>query len=289
MESNSHRIDFGEKVKSLRKKLNKNQIEFYKFLFPESDASEEAIKKKMHNIENGIQKSVDLEMFLRICDKCDISADYLLGKEKNYSNYDRKVIGNYTGLSDNVIKQLHEWNLAKKINISDYCFDEVALVEEGLHDDSEFKKMNKDSAMLYLGMINLLFEEGKRTIIVNNHKHEETFSNLSIIHSLYMLCMDQPKTIFGYLTKDCIEEIFGNSKLFDNYVQIDASRVAFEDESNVLFPLNAENLMHQYAWKRLETAVDLLRDQIKYKRNSYQNVNMSSPFGIFQDPDDFTE
>lgn len=283
MESISHLIDFGEKVRNIRKKLDMNQIEFYKFLFPDSDSSEEAIKKKMHNIENGVQKSVDLELFLSICDKCDISADYLIGKEKDYSNYERKAIGTYTGLNDNAIKQLHEWSLAKNINVNNYCFDEIALVEDGLHDNSASIKIKKDSAMLFLGMFNLLFEGGKHTTTVNDRKYEEPFSNLSIIHSLYMLCMDQPKIISGHLTQEYMEENFGYSKLFDDYVQIDASKVSFEDETNVLFPLNVEMLIHQYAWKRLETAVDLLRMQIKEKRNSHLDEDMSSPFDIFQD------
>ena len=289
MESISHLIDFGEKVRNIRKKLDMSQIEFYKYLFPESNSSEEAIKKKLHNIENGVQKSVDLEIFLRICDKCDISADYLLGIEKHYSNYERKAIGNYTGLSDKAIKQLHEWNLAKNINVNDYCFDEVALIEDELHDDSELIKINKDSAMLFLGMFNLLFEEGKHTITVHDRKYEEAYSNLSIIHSLYMLCMDQPKVISGHLTNEYMEEAFGYTHLFDDYVKIDASRVSFEDETNVLFPLNVEMLIHQYAWKRLETAVDLLRMQIKEKRDSHKDANMSSPFEIFQDQDIPTE
>ncbi len=285
MESISHLIDFGEKVRKIRKKMHMNQIEFYKFLFPESNSSEEAIKKKMHNIENGIQKSVDLDIFLRICDKCDVSADYLLGKENDYSNYERKAIGNYTGLSDKAIKKLHEWNIAKNknLNLNNYCFDEAALVEAGLHDDSELTKINKDSAMLFLGMFNLLFEGGKHTTTVNDRKYEEPFSNLSIIHSIYMLCMDQPKVISGHLTKEYMEETFGYSQIFDDYVQIDASRVSFEDEANVLFPLNVETVIHQYAWKRLETAVDLLRMQIKEKKNSHMGEDMSCPFDTFQD------
>ncbi len=285
MEQYSHVINFGKSLRNIRKKKGMNQIEFYKFLFPENPPSEEAIRKKMNKVENGRQKSIDLDMFLLICDKCDVSADYLLGKEKDYSNYDRKIIGQYTGLSDNALKQLHKWSLAKNITVNDSCFDEAALVEDGLHDNTEVARMNKDSAMLFLGMFNLLFEGGKHTTTVNDRKYEEAFSNLSIIHSLYMLCMDQPKIISGHLTKEYIEENFGYSNLFDDYVQIDASRVTFEDEANVLFPLNVETVIHQYAWKRLETSVDLLRMQIKEKRNSHQNTTMSSPFEILKDPD----
>ena len=289
MESNSHSIGFGKNIRNIRKKKGMTQTEFYQFLFPESTSSEEAIKKKMNKVEKGAQKSIDLEMFLRICDKCDISADYLIGKEKDYSNYDRKYIGNYTGLSDNAIKQLHEWRIAKNISTDGYCFDEVALVEGDSHDDSELIHMKKESAMLFLGMINLLFESGKHTVTINGHKSEEAFSNLAVIYALYMLCMDQPKTISGYLTKEFMEENFRNSKLFDDYVQIDASKVSFEDETNVLFPLKVEMVIHQYAWKRLENAVELLRMQIKEKRNSHQNADMRSPFEIFQDQDLPTE
>ncbi len=283
MESISHLIDFGEKLKKIRKKQRMSQTEFYKFLFPESDSTEEAIKKKMHNIENGIQKSVDLEIFLRICDKCDISADYFIGKETDYSNYDRKAIGNYTGLSDKAIKQLHKWSLAKNISTNDYCFEEAALVEDGSHDDTALIKMNKDDAMLYLGMINLLFEQGKKTTKLKGHKAEEKFSNLSILHSLYMLCMDQPKTISGHLSKEYQEENFGYGMTINDYVEIDASRVIFEDETNVIFPMNVEMLIHQYAWKRLTDSIDLLRMQIKEKRDSHKNTDLSSPFEILQD------
>lgn len=266
MESNSHPKRFGKKLRNIRKSKKMSQVEFYKYLFPETSSSEEVIKKKMNKVENGKQKSVDLDMFLRICDKCDISADYLIDREKDYSNQDRKIAGEYTGLSDKAIKQLHEWSEAQKIEVEYY--DEIALIEEGEHDESYWKNLRKKSAILFLEMFNLLFEDGKQTITINGHKHDERFSNLSIIHSIYMICAGQPKLINGHLTKEYKEEKFIYSDRVDDCVQIDATRVTFEDEENVLFPLDVEAIMHQYAWKRLERAIDLLRMQIQEKNKN---------------------
>ena len=85
-----------------------NQIEFYKYLFPDTDKEDENIKKKMNKIENGKQSSVDFDFFLALCHKCDVSSDYLIGKD-SYENFDIKQVCEYTGLSEAAVKQLHKW------------------------------------------------------------------------------------------------------------------------------------------------------------------------------------
>ena len=64
MELINHPRRFGNTVRSIRKKKHMNQIEFYKYLFPDTDKEDENIKKKMNKIENGKQSSVDFDFFL---------------------------------------------------------------------------------------------------------------------------------------------------------------------------------------------------------------------------------
>ena len=79
MESFIHPTAFGELVRTERKRLKLSQVDFYLFLFPDTNKAEETIKKKMNSIENGKQKSIDFDFLLAVCQKCDVSADYILG------------------------------------------------------------------------------------------------------------------------------------------------------------------------------------------------------------------
>ena len=52
MESYSYPKRFGKKLRNIRKSQKMSQVEFYKYLFPETSSSEEVIKKKMNKVDN---------------------------------------------------------------------------------------------------------------------------------------------------------------------------------------------------------------------------------------------
>ncbi|WP_027205895.1 helix-turn-helix domain-containing protein [Butyrivibrio fibrisolvens] len=282
MEANSYPVVFGENVRNMRKKKGMSQVDFYRLLYPGDELSVESIKKKMNKIENGKFKNVDFDLLQRYCSIFDVSVDFLFGREKDYSNYDNKFISEYTGLSDKVIKQLHKWNKDKNIKLSEDLQDEMSLVCDDISDKTRFQQIRKETAMIFLGMINLLFEEGTETVNINGHKHKNKFSNLSIIHSLYMLCVDQPKVIYGHLTKDYMEDNYGYDTRHSDYASMKASNLLYQDEDGVYYPLNMAMVIQQQARKRLDKAIDLLRIQIKDKREKNKNSSKNGHLNIFE-------
>ncbi len=98
--------DFRKKMSELRKKTGMTQIEFAKFVGVSSSS--------IGLYETG-ERIPDAEILCRIAEKCNVSADYLLGLQKEpVLNEDIKAIHKYTGLSKDSIEVLQEWNYHAK-------------------------------------------------------------------------------------------------------------------------------------------------------------------------------
>ncbi len=275
MESFIHPDKFGSLVRSERLKRNMNQIAFYNYLFPNNEKEEETIKKKMNSIENGKQKSVDFEMLLAICQKCDVSADYILGLKKDYRNQDYEFICAYTGLDVNAVHFLHRWALDKS-NGADLSMIGKAYFEG---EEEEMKKAyNKQTAIIFLRIINFLFKEGKLPSD-DKRKKGELYSNLRILYSLFRMCMAKPKTITGtpafdesdnlneYMTKNCLDphtQLILSKAL--SSMKIDGKEVVImEDDNDMTYFISMKKILEQIARQDLDRALDDLISAVRYE------------------------
>ena len=265
MESFIHPSVFGNLIRTERQRLNMNQVAFYNFLFPNNDKEEENIKKKMNNIENGKQKSVDFEMLLAICQKCDVSADYILGLKTDYRNQANEFVCCYTGLDENAVNYLHRWNDDKNNGADLSVIGEVYLEE----DEQEVSKAyKKQSAIIFLRIINHLFKEGK--LSSNNYRaHSDHFYNLRILHALYLMCMAKPKSITGmllldeddtlqeYMLRDLLSPDNRHAITATKYVKLDGNKAVYmEDDSDVIYPISMKEILEQIAHRQLDRAID---------------------------------
>ena len=122
-------IRLGEYIRGQRDSMKLNQVDFYKFLFPEKDLNDENIKKKMNAIENGKGKEMNYELIFRLHEKFDLSIDYLFGFQTEFPNYDNKAACEYTGLAPESIKQLHFW--------SKYLHKEIPEIQSNMTEDQK--------------------------------------------------------------------------------------------------------------------------------------------------------
>lgn len=98
--------DFRKKLSELRKETGMTQIDFAKFVGVSSSS--------IGLYETG-ERIPDAEILCRIAQKCNVSADYLLGLQKEpVLNEDVKAVCAYTGLSKDSVKVLREWNYHAK-------------------------------------------------------------------------------------------------------------------------------------------------------------------------------
>lgn len=264
MESKFLLLQFAECFRMKRKELKKTQLEFYSFLYPDKKKQPENIKKYISNIENAKIKYLDADLVIRFCQKCDISADYLLGISTDYSNHETEFICKYTGLNEKVVQQLHKWNKDKNNDADLSKIDEVFSEEE----ENEYKKMyEKQTGITFLRIINHLFESGVRKNPKKNNKKEH-YHNLSILHSLYMLCMSQPKRIIArWKENDDLKLLFDQDpfakQCFDE-LDIDMKRSMYlVDDNSVWHPFDPKFVLEQYGKQHLLNEVDILIEQVK--------------------------
>ena len=267
MESFIHLTAFGELVRTERKRLKLSQVDFYLFLFPDTNKAEETIKKKMNSIENGKQKSIDFDFLLAVCQKCDVSADYILGIKPDYRNYTNEYICNYTGLNENAVSFLHGWSVDKN-NEADLSLIGEAFWEE--HEEEVNKAYKKQTAITFLRIINYLFMEGELPAD-NTRKTRETYCNLRILHSLYLMCMAKPISITGTPVIDDADLLneYLNNDLCDPFARhyiwelmhpnLDGSRPVFmEDDNHVHYPVSMKDVLEQIARRQLDRNLDQL-------------------------------
>lgn len=278
MELNRYPIQFGDRVRAIRNSMHLSQVKFYNYLFPNSGKTEENIKKIMNAIENGKTKSIDLTFCLTLCDKCEISADFLFALKNDYSNHEIEFVCKYTGLEEDAVKQLHNWNKAKnngadlsKLGQAFWPSDEESAYRDVLA---------KQAGIQFLKIINLLFQKTP-----GRSKKKNSSSNLTILHSLYLLCMSQPVRIAG--------ELYPNNQLHemmiaeDPYlksllesVSLNAQKtLLLQDDSSCFYPISAKELLEQIAKNHLSNALDQLIEQVKQdNRQTKEDDDESSLF-----------
>lgn len=269
MELIDHPKKFGEAVKSIRKEKGMNQVEFYKYLFPNTQKEVENIKKKMNSIENGKQASVDFDFFLELCRKCDVSADYLIGRE-SVRNYDIKEVCNYTGLSEKAVVQLHRWQLDANNGADLSIIGSVYVGEDGERQmDQAF---SKQAAIQFLKILNCLFNEGETKEKVWGKTRKVRYSNVGVLYSLYLLSMSEPVRITGKLN---IEETFDGYEDFlfshmphlkpklERVVVDPSSLIMFQDDSDVWYQLDMKKVMEQIGRRHLDESINRLLNTIK--------------------------
>ncbi len=252
-------------VRSIRKKMRMNQVEFYNFLYPENPYTDENKKKKMNALERVKSKMVDWDLLLTLCEKCDVSADYLLGLKKDYSSYERGFVCEYTGLEEDTVKQLHKWSAAKNNGADISVVDEAFVGEEG--EKEYYKASEKKEAIEFLKIINYLFREG--SWFNPDHGREEPYSNLDILYSLYTMSMTKPETIKAYLSNESLEQA---SFLFAPHitdvtgveVTIDCRRMlGLQNDSKIWQFIDSKQVIEQSARNRLNKSIDRLVSQLK--------------------------
>lgn len=267
MERNIHLEKIGECVYEIRKRLKMSQVEFYKFLFPHTDKELENIKKKMNAIENGKQKSVDFDFLLTLCRKCEVSADYLFGIDKDYRNHEAALVCKYTGLEENAVEHLHAWKqgvdngadlseLGKGIWIADT--------------DEDIKKISmKIAGLEFLKIINYLFRSSNGS----GKKKGTPHSNLRILHYLSLLTMSNPIKIQGKLLLSTEQKKFFED--VPDYILEDAgldcdSFLRIVDDNNINYFYRGKDILQQIAREHLREEIDALINQVKQENENKQ-------------------
>ena len=188
METNTPLERLGDFVYTQRKKLNMNQISFYRFLFPEKNLEDENIKKKMNAIEHGKGKELNYELLFRLHEKFDLSFDYLFGFETEYPNYDNKAACKYTGLEPESIRQLHFW--------SKYLNKETPEYIQGMTKQQQRDYVKERSRIVeakwIFAIINALLQPKSDADI------KDGISDLSILYDIYMMMTNDIKQIKGF-------------------------------------------------------------------------------------------
>lgn len=246
--------NLGDYVCKIRKRKKMNQVEFYRFLFPESDAEEENIKKKMNSIEHGKGKRVNYELLIRLHEKFDVSLDYLFGFETKYPNYENKAACLYTGLNPETIKQLHNWSLYANMDIPESSTGmSVAQREEYEHK----RQLITDAKWIY-EIINMLFQPKYKEDLVDG------ISDLSVLYDIYMLSVDIPDTVYGIPYEITQKDIPWYEKAV-NSVEICSDSLIFSDLMNESHIIDLSEIS-QRMWKdRLLKDIDIMISSIKEK------------------------
>jgi hypothetical protein len=231
----------------------------------------------MNIIENGKQKHVDFDFMLAICQKCHVSADYILGLRNDYRNHENEFVCNYTGLEEHAVSILHEWEEDKNNGTDISKIDEVFVGEDA---EEEIRKTyKKKQAIQFLRILNLLFMDDLKA-----KKKTARYSNLRILYSLYTLCIEKPSTIYGKVKfteeqRDYISYFNPSIENTFDKVYLDATDVLMlKDESYVWYPFDAKQIIEQVARDHLNKAVDDLIDRVKK-----ENANSINPAGIAEE------
>ena len=223
----------------------------------------------MNSVENGKQKTVDFAFLLAVCQKCQVSADYILGLKTDFRNHENQFVSDYTGLDETAVIQLHKWNKDRNNEV------DLSILGRAFRDDEELlaeKAYAKQTGTTFLRIINYLFKEGELPSSILKNK-TEPYSNLLILHSLYLLCMAQPKVLTGAVKRDEIdglEELLmfkaANPAYDDNplmryldYMKLDGSKLmVLEDENNVFYPVSMKEILEQIARRKLDKGLENL-------------------------------
>ena len=269
MELNSYLFRFGDIVRKERNSLGLNQVEFFKHLFPDTNKRDENIKKKMNAIETGKQKSVDMDFLMALCDKCEVSADYLIGNDP-YRNHDLESICEYTGLEEKAVRRLHGWQNDANNGADTSIIGDAFWGEEG--EKQMNKAYAKQYALQYLKILNYLFAESETKEKINGKMQKEKYSNIGVLYSLHLLCITKPYRVIG---KPLLKEMLGDEyevmfehnpylrSCFDSISLNAEETMVLQDDNDVWYPLNINTVFEQIARNHLNKSLDRLIESIK--------------------------
>lgn len=263
MEQNIPLTTFGECFKKIRNEKGLTQTEIYEKLYPGEDRGADNIKKYIGKIEHGKAKTLNADLVIRFCKRFNVSADYLLGIQKDFESHELEFVCNYTGLDKEAVKQLHEWNEDKN-NGSD-----ITKVDEAFFAEDEKEHLMiyaKQTGIAFLRIVNYLFKSGTRKSSRKRAK-SEPYSNLSILYSLYLLSMARPKEVHASLSYDDYTEyvLKENPTLRNclNNTTIDLSKPMYlYDNNHVLYLLDPKTILETIGKKQLNNGVEWLIEQV---------------------------
>lgn len=269
MERFDNLIVFGRCVRKIRKEKHKTQVGFYRDLYPEIDNSDYNIKKIMNKIENGKMIHLNTDFVIRICKKYNVSADYLLGIKSDFRNHETEVVCNYTGLEETAVSQLHEWNVDKN-NGSDLTKVEEAFFANEA--EEHIKMFKKQDGIAMLKIVNYLFKSGTRKSKRKKGK-VETYSNVSILHSLYLMSMANPERIESHIIPDdYIESLMENNiniKSSLDSIHIDLNKpIVLVDNDKTHYLLDPKDTLERIGRDSLNRGIDWLIEQVKNDNNN---------------------
>lgn len=261
MEINCYPKRMGEIVRKERKQRKMNQVEFYQFLYPNEEKEDENIKKYMNSIENGKKANVDFDFLEVFCRKCDLSMDYIFGIIP-YKKYEIKDVCEYTGLDENTVEKLHKWSVSSRYDV------DMSILDQAFYSPSEdekyYKAYSKREGIKFLKIINYLFREGTRKEKRGNNPFEKKYSNLSVLHSIYLMTMEKPVCISGRIANEEIENRFIQDYISGEYIHLDASdTLSMIDSQGVLYPIKPKEILKQIARNHLMQSVDRMIEQIQ--------------------------
>lgn len=264
MEQNDYLCEFGKCFKNVRKEKKLTQVGIYRVLYPDVENSEENIKKLINKIENGKMKTLNADLVIRFCKTFNVSSDFLLGINRDYTNHELEFVCEYTGLEETAVNQLHEWNIDKNNGSDISKLGEAFFAEE---EEEHLKMHRKQMGIAFLRIVNYLFKSGTKYGNKKKGKGEQ-YSNLSILYSLYLLSMAKPKEVYASVIPDdylsFIMHHYPNLGINLDYVSIDHnSPITLVDNNNVHYILNPKTTLEHYGKMTLNDSVEWLIQQVK--------------------------
>ena len=226
----------GDCVKTERTNRKMSQIKFYKYLYPDSNLTNESIKSYMNDIEKAKRKTIDPDFLLALHEKCNLGMDYVFGYETEFPNHENENASNYTGLSVQTIELLHE--LAKSVTAEIPALEEC----EGKEDWERRCKLisDKQGAEWILRIIEVLLTEDVET-------SEGSYPNYSILFDLYMMAIMKPERINGVVVESDrkMGDLMSNP---NKSKEIDMNSLFMKDSFGFLHTIQIDEV-HQQIWK----------------------------------------
>lgn len=255
METNHHLNNLGEYVLSCRKTMKMNQVDFYRYLFPESEAREENIKKKMNSLENGKGKWVNYDLLFRLHEKFDVSLDYLFGLETEYPNYENKAACLYTGLDPETIKQLHFWSSYANMDMTE---NKKEMTSAQRQEYADIRQLITDAKWIY-EITKMLFQPKSEEDKIDG------ISDLSVLYDIYMMSVDIPDKVYGVPYEITNSDKPWYEKIC-NSVEICSDSLSFADSMNESHNIDLSEIS-QRIWKdRLIEDIEKMIDSMKNKK-----------------------
>jgi len=256
METKLPLSDLGRFVRNKRKTMKMNQVDFYRYLFPEKELEDENIKKKMHAIENGKGKEMNYDLLFRLHEIFDLSFDYLFGFDTEYPNYENKAACKYTGLSPASIKQLHFWS--EYLSKDEPTISQCATDEER---DNYFKELSRVKEVKWIfAILNILLQP--KSIEEEN----SCISDLSILYDIYMLVTDKTRKIRG-LPIDVVNSSASWQDKALQSVWLSPDNLYFSDSMNEIHHVNIREVNKKIWEERLLRDIDTMTQYFESNKN----------------------